>query len=73
MGITLKSYRISKNMSKTELASKAHVSRTHISEIEKNSSFPSEAVLKRIAIALNTCPYYLLDFCTNCTLENCTK
>lgn len=73
MGITLKSYRISQNISKTTLASKAHISRSYISKIEKSNSFPSEKVLKRIAKVLNICPHMLIDFCTNCTLECADK
>lgn len=72
MEIILKHYRITLNMSKAELASKVNVSRTYISRIENNKCSPSPPVLKRIARALNICPYYLIDFCTNCKFD-CDK
>lgn len=71
--LTLKRYRISLNMSKSELASKARISKTYISKIERNESFPSMPILKRIAKTLQICPYNLIDFCAECPLENCHK
>lgn len=71
--LTLKRYRISLNMSKAELASKARISKTHINNIERNQSFPSMPVLKRIAKVLQVCPYDLINFCIECPLENCCK
>ncbi len=73
MGTLLKHYRISLNLSRAELASKANISRKYLSKIECNLSFPPEPVLKRISKVLNICPYELLNFCDNCYLENCTK
>ncbi len=73
MGTLLKQHRISLNMSKTELASKAHISRKFLSDIERNLSFPTEPVLKRISRALNICPYELVNFCMGCSFDNTCK
>lgn len=73
MGIILKRYRIILNMTRSELASKARISKTYIYKIEQNICFPSPPILRRISAVLNVCPYDLIDFCTSCPLKDCYK
>lgn len=54
LGKVLIEKRIAKHMSQRELAKKAHTTQAVISRIESMSSNPSLALLKKIALALNT-------------------
>lgn len=71
--LLIKKYRNLRGMTQTELAKKADVKQSYISQLEKNSpkaKSPTLKVIFRIASALEVCPHILVNYNTNCK-ENC--
>lgn len=69
----IKKYRLLKGMTQTELARKANVKQSYISQLEKEDveiKSPTLKTIFRIAAALQVCPYLLIEFNTECT-QNC--
>ncbi len=56
----LKSYRINKDLTQEELAFKCNLSRTYISDLEREKRNISIGNLEKIANALNIKPYLLI-------------
>ncbi len=60
--INIRSVRISKRISQTELAKKANISQSYISELEHNKKSPTLRQLCKIAKALKVHPSELFYF-----------
>lgn len=54
--LKIKEIRIKKNFTQTELAKKAHISQSYLSELESNKKSPTLRQLCRIAEALSVQP-----------------
>lgn len=61
LGETIKTLREEIDLTPSELAAKCKVSSTHIADIERGKRNPSENLLQRIALHLNTDVEPLLD------------
>jgi transcriptional regulator with XRE-family HTH domain len=60
--VKIKEVRTEKNMSQTELAKKAHMSQSYLSELESNKKSPTLRQLCKIADALNVSPGELVYY-----------
>ncbi len=61
-GIRIKFERIKRNWSQEQLAEKADIGRTTVTNIERNLSSPTLDIVEKIAAALGYEPYELLIF-----------
>ncbi|QXE20470.1 helix-turn-helix transcriptional regulator [Clostridium sp. 001] len=73
MQIKIKPYRIAFNLTLSQMSKKTNISRTHLSNIERNLELPSPLVFNRLYNIFEICPYDLIDFCNDCTLKKCPK
>lgn len=72
--LLIKQYRLLKNMTQVELARKAKVRQSYISDLENNvdAKSPTLRTIFRIADALDICPYVLIQCDISCS-DNCLK
>lgn len=63
-------YRLKSNLTQQELADKLNISKSHISDIERDIKKPSISVLLHLASVLDTCPCRLLEHPCNCRDNN---
>jgi len=77
--LKLKQYRKLKGLTQDELAAKSGLSQQYIAEIEKNerSKSPTLDTIAKLSLALEVCPYVLVDYdkdkyCKIC-VSSCTK
>jgi transcriptional regulator with XRE-family HTH domain len=61
VGERIKRFRLEKNMTLKDIEVKAHVSATHVSEIERGMTSPTVGALAKIAGALGTEPSFFLE------------
>jgi transcriptional regulator with XRE-family HTH domain len=74
--LMIKEIRIMKGMTQEELARRANVHQTYISDLENNNNTksPTLKTIMKIAEALAVCPHYLIQYdvdCKNNCLKNC--
>lgn len=74
--LLIKEIRIKRSMTQEELAEKAKIKQSYISQLESNAKSPTLRVVFRIAEALNVCPHVLVQYNVNCDkncLNNCEQ
>lgn len=76
--LQIKKYRKLRNMTQKELARKAKVKQSYISQLEnpKNTKSPSLRTILDIAYALNVCPYALINlikYTPPCLKNDCSN
>jgi len=72
--LQIKKYRMLRRMTQTELAKKANVKQSYISQLEKNSGrikSPTLRVIFKLAAALEVCPHILVKYNTTCDRSCC--
>lgn len=72
--LQIKKYRTLRGMTQAELASKANIKQSYISQLERNSAkakSPTLRVIFKIAEALNVCPHILVKYNTYCSRDCC--
>jgi DNA-binding XRE family transcriptional regulator len=73
--LQIKKYRILQHMTQAELARKANIKQSYISQLEKDNvkvKSPTLKVIFRIAKALGVCPHVLVNYITHCN-DNCCQ
>lgn len=77
--LLIKKYRKFRNMTQLELARKAKLNRSYISQLENNHPHvksPTMIIFFRIAMALDVCPHMLIRYKIDCDyncFNNCSK
>jgi transcriptional regulator with XRE-family HTH domain len=75
--LLIKQFRKQARLTQTELANKAKINQSYLSQLERNlphAKSPTLRTLFKIAAALNTCPNLLItvdDKCGECCAQTC--
>ncbi|MDF2884523.1 MAG: helix-turn-helix protein [Clostridiaceae bacterium] len=68
--LNIKQARLERKLTQKQLAEKIGVKQSYISRLEDLDRHPNLYLILRIALVLNACPYLLVDFCSECEIDN---
>jgi DNA-binding XRE family transcriptional regulator len=71
--LNIKQARLERKLTQKQLAEKIGVEQSYISRLEDLDRHLNLYLILKIAMVLNVCPYLLVDFCSECEIDNIDK